>query len=242
MSRHANIIDRDAELHNIKSISRMNSFIKRLIFSFSSIYKTFASMHDEILKINNDLNFRRVDKQMIDTYNKMIMFMYDQTNGILSQTISGQNCSETLIIKPVNVDREQYNHKLELTYFLPNMSTITKPLGTITNVSSLKVNDHIKILRGDLTYNFVLIDIDDVITVDSFREYLTTYETKIKELKGWFYTDMGYVKLAFRALLDIVSDSIKLSKCTHQRKRWKVLVKRVKLSSSIIYKCVTDGT
>lgn len=240
MSKCITFIDKDAELHNIKSISRMNSFIKRLIYSFSSLYKTFVSMHNELLKINNDLNFRRVDPQMIDIYNKMIIFMYDQVSGILSQTISGQKCSETLVIKPVNVDREQYSHKLELTYFLPNMSCITKPLGTITNVSVTKVNDHIKIIRGETEYEFVLIDIDDTLTVDCFRDHLTTYETKIKELIGWFYTDMGYVKIAFRSLLDIVTDSIKLSKCRHQQKRWKILIKRIKLNSRIIYKCVND--
>jgi hypothetical protein len=240
MSKCTTIADKDAELHNIKSISRMNSFIKRLIISFSSINKTFLSMHDEILKLNNDLNFRRVDPQMIDSYNKMIIFMFDQVTGILSQTISGQKCSETLIIKPVNIDRDQYSHRLELTYFLPNMSCLTKPLGTITNVSSIKVNDHYKILRGENLYEFVLIDIDDVITVDSFREHLVTYEAKIKELIAWFYTDMDYVKLAFRALLDILSDSIKLSKCSHQQKRWKILVKRIKLNSSVIYKCVNN--
>jgi hypothetical protein len=240
MSKCTTIADKDAELHNIKSISRMNSFIKRLIFSFSSIHKTFVSMHDELLKINNDLNFRRVDPQIIDSYNKMIIFMFDQVTGILSQTISGQKCSETLIIKPVNIDRDQYNHRLELTYFLPNMSCLTKPLGTITNVSAIKVNDHYKILRGESLYEFVLIDIDDIIPVDSFREHLVTYETKIKELIAWFYTDMDYVKLAFRALLDIVSDSIKLSKCSHQQKRWKILVKKIKFNSSIIYKCVND--
>lgn len=238
MNKCTGTFNKDAEIHNIKSISRMNSFIKRLIFSFSSLYKTFLSMHEELLKIKNDLNFRSVDKQMIDSYNKMILFMYEQVSEILSQTISGQRCTETLIVKPVNEDRNQYSHKLELVYFLENMSCVTKQLGIITNVSIGKIEDHITLLRGETTHEFILIDIDSEISVSEFRSYLEIYDLKIKDLIGWFYNDIDYVKIAFRSLLDIFSDAMKLSSSSSEQKKWKVLIKRIKLNSTSLKHCI----
>ncbi len=228
------------EIHNIKSISRMNSFIKRLIFSFSSLHKIFVNMNDELLKIENQLNFKSVDAQLIDSYNKMLIFMYDQVLNVLTQTISGQKCIETLVIKPVNIDRHKYNQNLELTYYLSQLVCITKPLGTITNVSINKINDHINILRSENTYNFVLIDTNAIIAENDFRDYLITYENKTKEMIGWFYSDMEYVKTIFRSLLDIILDAIKLSKCEYQQKKWIILMKKIKMTVNTINKCMSE--
>lgn len=232
---------RDIESHNIKSIKRMNEYLKRLFFSYLSMYHTFRESRDTIIKIQNSLNFRKPDSLVIENYNKLMTFISDQMKASLSETISDNKCSETLLIKPVNYDKKQFSHKLELMLFLNNLTCITKPIGTVSNVSLIEINDHIKIFRNTQTYDFVFIEqIDSTnckleITTEQFRIHLDKYLITIKELLGLFYNDVEYTKMAFKNLLNSVSEIIKISKNSCNENKWKDLLTEIKTNAEEFY-------
>ena len=231
----------EAELHNIKSIFRMNGYLNRLFYSYLSVYKTLVIVQNDILKLQNDLNFKSPDAQLIESYNKTLTFMSDQIEGVLAEKVSDTKCSETFVIKPVNVDKNQYVHKLEITYFLTDLICITKPIGEVSNVSVIKVNDHIKILRAKTDpYDFVLIDSSVKITTEYFRDHLDKYFVLIKELLQWFYNDIDYTKLAFRALIDIMANATKLSENCSEKKKWIILYEKVKSNTDEIFKSLLE--
>lgn len=234
-----NMMRCESGINNIKSIYRMNIYLQRAFYSYWSLYKIFNSIQDEILKIQNELNFRKVDKQLIESYNKMLENMYNDVSGILSQTISGSQYSETPIILPVSDNN--FSHKLEIVYFLPSLTSITKPIGSLTNISSIKINDHIRILRGYDTYEFVLIDCDDVLSIEHFRMHLQKYLESTKKLAGFLYNDIEYVKLSFKALFDIMTDTIKLAENKYIRKKWLCLLKKIQLSVDSMCKFMKES-
>lgn len=223
------------ELHNIKSIFRMNNYLKRVFNSYYSIYGTFISIQDDLIFIQNELNLRPVDQQIIESYNKMILFMSDQIENVLIQTILSSQCSETLIILPVDEDKNQYVHKLELTYFLKDNSSITKPIGSISNVSIIKINDHVKILREKQTYDFIYIDILSTITTNDFRDHLDKCMKNVKELLSWFYNDIDFTKMAFKSLLGIMSDAIRISEYKTEEEKWMKLLYKIKKNIDSVY-------
>lgn len=223
------------EIHNIKSIFRMNGYLKRLFNSYCSIYTTFVSTQDDLLSLQNELNLRLVDEQLIESYNKMVTFVSDQIENILYQTISGPQFSETFIIHPVDADKNQYVHKLEIIYFLPNGLSITKPLGNVSNVSIVKINDHVKILRSTQLYDFVYIESSAIMSIEDFRDHLDKCMKNIKELMSWFYNDIDFTKMAFRALLNVMSDAIKMSHCKYEQKKWIKLLCEIKTNIDDVY-------
>ena len=62
------------EIHNIKSIFRMNTYLKTLFNSYHSIYTTFVTAQDNLLSLQNELNVGIVDEQLIESYNEIITF------------------------------------------------------------------------------------------------------------------------------------------------------------------------
>ena len=65
-----NIDDENAEIHNIKSISRMNSFLKRLVHSFFSIYNDtmcfceYCGNNELGYKAKNYIDFFKTPKEL----------------------------------------------------------------------------------------------------------------------------------------------------------------------------------
>jgi hypothetical protein len=235
-----NIKSNFEETHNIKSILRMNSYLKRVFNSYRSLYTTFVTVRDEIYTLQNELNLRSVDAQLLESYNKMITFMENEVNGVLDQTILGPQCSETTVIQPVNTELHQYSHKLEITYFLPNMISTTKPLGSISNMSLIKINEHVKILRSDLLYDFVYIDSAVQISVNDFRDHLNSCLNDVKQLLAWFYNDIDFTKIAFKGLLDVMASAIKMSNCKGDQKKWLHLLKKIKVTVDTVYETITN--
>lgn len=241
MNKHViNMDDENAEIHNIKSISRINSFLKRLLHSFFTIYKVFSSMTDQLYELENDLNFRQVDFQLIDVYNKILMFTYNQISEVLEYKVITHGNNETTIIKPVNVDKCSYDHKLELTYFMKGNICLTKHIGSISNVSISKINNFITLLRSRGTYHFMTLDTDSDISTNDFRTILNENQTKSKELMGLFYNDIETIKRSFGSLLDVLSDAVMLTECKHEQKKWKLLFEKIKSSVDMINKCLLE--
>ena len=234
------LVENDTEMQNIKSILRTNIFLKRLFHSFYSIYKVFTSLLDELLYLDNELNFRSVDPQLIESYNKMILFMYNQINSILSYTITNGKCMDTLIIKPVNETKKQFCQKLEFMYFIKNSVCITKSLGNISNVNITKINDQIFLYRSSDMFLFITIDVSTKLSVEQFREHLNNYIIETKKIIGWFYNDIDYVKLSFRSLLDVIYDAITLSENSKQIKKWTKLLNKIKTNALNISNCMCE--
>lgn len=223
------------EIHNIKSIFRMNTYLKTLFNSYHSIYTTFVTAQDDLLSLQNELDVGTVNEQLIESYNKIITFVSDQIEHELQQTISGPDCSETFIIHPVDTDKNKYDHKLEIIYFLSNGSTTTQHLANVSNVSVVKINDHVKILRGLQSHNLIYIDNSESISVVDFKNHLDKCIDVIKDFISWFYNDIDFTKIAFRALLNVMSDAIKLSQCKYEQKKWMKLLSEVKTNIDTLY-------
>ena len=51
---------------------------------------------------------------------------------------------------------------------------------------------------------------------------------------------MDYTKMAFRGLMDVTSDAIKLSNCSNEKEKWKKLLKIIKESISDMLKAIED--
>jgi hypothetical protein len=235
-----NISKHNIELQNMKSLSIMNDFIKSVFFSYFSIYKVLLSLYDELLKIQNDSIFQIVDNILIESCNKSISYMYDNITSILSQTIHWQGSGDTLIIKPVNIDKNLYSHKLELTYFLSFDSYITKSLGDITNISIIKLNDRITLSRSIDTYQFNIIDLTTVINSEDFRTHIQNYLNIIKNLLGLFYNDIKYSKILLRSLLDIMTDTLKIKLSSEHTLKWKKLILKFKYNIDFIKKNIKE--
>lgn len=234
------------ENHNIKSIVTMNSYLKKVFNSFVSLYLTILDAHNEILKLQNELesiinnsnhnNLNNLDNiKLIDIHNKIINIMTNDMENILSQKIRGSNFSDTEIIFPVNYDKQYIEHRLELTYFLPDKSLSTKLIGSISNVSINKINDSVEILRSDKKYNFINLDTCSPLSNDDLNFHFKNVLNSTKELVLWFYNDIEFTKMAFRSLLDVIITSSKISNCTNEQKKWTNLINKIKITIDDVY-------
>ena len=188
-----NDFDKQAvDSQNIKSVLRMNEFLKRLFYSYNSIIESLTLFLDQLYYIYNELNFQSVDIQIIDSYNKIIMFLFDTLIGILTDTISGSDYMEILIIKPIDVN--YYTHKINLTYFVDNSTSLSRCLGIVSNVSIKNINNLIILNRGELEYSYAKIDLNSSISVTDFRFHIDTYINQTNILIGFFYKDVDSVK------------------------------------------------
>ena len=231
-----NILKHNVELQNMKSLSLMNDFIKRIFFSYMSIYKVLILTIDDLMKIQNESTFQLVDNILIEQFNKLIMYFYDNISGILLQVVQGHNCNDTLIIKPVNLDRNIYSHKLEIIYFMSNDSYVTKILGEVTNINIVKLNNQISIYRGSELYQLNLIELNSIISTEDFRNYIQNYIDLIKNISGLLYNDMKYTKVLINSLVDILSDTLKIS--SDNIEKWKKLFMHIKSNNSFMKKAL----
>lgn len=233
--------NKSAQTHNIRSILRMNEFLKRLFCGYLSIYEILANVRDDIIKLQNDLNFSNPGEQIIEQYNKIIIYLFDQINATLSQTISTKECSEILVIKPVNSDKGQFSHKLEVSYFVPpDMVCITKPIGESNNISITKVNSYISLSRNLQTYTFTLIDNSSVITLNYFRDHLDKYMIMVKTLISLLFNDIEFTKISFRSLLGIISDVMRSSSCEKEKRKWFELLDKVKENIDCVFNTIME--
>lgn len=223
------------DIQNIKSVLRMNDYLRRLFYSYNSICEILGSFLEQLYCIYNDLNFHSVDPEIIESYNKSLLFMYESIAGVLTDTISGVDYIETPIIKPV--ENTYRTHKVNLTYFVNDMSSLSRFLGSVSNVKILCANDQINLDRADATYVFVKMNLNVDITVNDFRYHLDLYINQTKRMIGFFYKDVEYVKNAIRTLLNIISETITVDTSKKYIKKWIHVVEEVGNSITLIKKC-----
>ena len=223
------------DIQNIKSVLRMNDFLKRLFYSYNSICESLESFIEKLYEIYNELNFQNISQEIVESYNKLIVFLFETMSGILSDTISGTDCNETFIIKPI--DTNYYSHKLNINYFIDNCTSISRFLGSVSNVSVRNINDQITIQRNESVYIFVKLPSDCYVSIDDFRFHLDNYIFQIKQLLGFFYKDIDYVKNAIRTLLGIIEETININTSKKYIKKWTHVVKEVANSIKLIHAC-----
>lgn len=228
------------DLQNIKSVLRMNDYLKRLFYSYNSICEILSEFLEQIYCIYNDLNFQSVDPEIIESYNKAILFMYESIAGVLTDSISGIDYIETQLIKPVESNYK--THKINLTYFIDDSSSLSRFLGTVSNVSITLINDQLTLDRAETSYIFTKMNLNNTILVNDFRYHLDTYTYQTKRLIGFFYKDVEYVKNAIRTLLTIISETITIQTSKKYIKKWTCVVEEVGNSITLIKKCNSNIT
>lgn len=221
---------------NIKAIQNMHEYMEKIYGSFYSLYEIFQNFHDELLSLHNELNFKSISPQIIDSYNRLILFLFERIKSILLMVFVGENSKEIAIIKPVRDNK--YDQNLELTYFSNDM-IVTKPLGSITAISVSQINDEIIFLRGNRMFTFSTFDLSIEISKDDFREHLDTYTKMTKQITNWFHSDIKSTKLFIKSLINIISELIRSSskKYTVQ---WIELLENIKETIDEINKSIND--
>lgn len=208
---------RDADNENLKTISIMDDYLRQLFYLFTTLYKASDAMITDLYALLNALNFKTVDTQFIDEYNKILLFMYENTKNLLSSTITLSNGGNLALINEPNDETKTYAHKITLILIQQNNNYITHFLGNITNISISLINDQITFQRGSTKYVFVTFDNSVVMTNDDFRAHLDNYVLMVKEMMGSYYNDISFIKNTYKTFLKIVKDlfneSIKLSAC-----------------------------
>lgn len=198
----------DMNRQNIKAIKNIHEYLEKLFSSFYSLYKIFKNFHDELYNLQNDLNFRPITDQFIDSYNKLILFLYEQIKSILTMLFIGENSKEILIIKPVRDNK--YSQDIEVTYFVDDIIT-TKPLGNIISMSISQINDEIIFLRGNRRFTFIVLELNSEISNLELREHIEIYIKMIREIINWLYSDIKSIRISIKTLIDIISEIVKLS-------------------------------
>jgi hypothetical protein len=194
--------------NNIKAIHNIHEYMKKIYESFFSLYNHFQNFHEELLSLQNELNFKSISPQMLDSYNKMILFLYERIKSILSMIFIGENAKEILILKPVR--NNKYEQILELTYFTDDIIT-TKHLGNITTISINQINDEIIFLRGNMIFTFIIFDLSTQITKDDFMDHIDEYSKMTKQIINWIYSDIKSTKMFIKSLINIITELINLS-------------------------------
>jgi hypothetical protein len=225
----------DINKQNIKMVKNMHQYIEKIFASFYSLYKIFQNFHDELYNLQNELNYRQISEQYLESYNKLISFMYEQVKGILNMLFVGENSKEILIIKPVRDNK--YSQELEITYFT-NDIIATKPIGNITSMSIIEINDEIIFLRGNRKFTFLIFDIfkyDNNIKNCEFREHLESYIKMTKEIINWLYNDIKSTRISIKTMIDIISEIMKMDSKKYIEK-WIELLENIKETVSEIDK------
>lgn len=196
----------DIDMENKKSVTKSERYIMSAFNIMSSIMDSIVEIENDFRSLFNDLNLRSVDRNFIERYNKCLQYFYNNLAGALNSPIILGADDTIYAVKPVNEADEIYEHEIQVGYVLPGPNFINKPLGVITNVSISKVNSHITLLRGKYRYTFVIIDPEDEISTDSFRDHIMKYMDYFKELRGWTGNDLDFIKKSYTLLANIVSD------------------------------------
>lgn len=200
---------------NRHAICTAEFFLKALVTSICNLFHLIDEMIPELYHLENELNFRNVDKQYIEEYNKLIMYMYENINNILSRKIAAVSGMDTLIINQPNDSERVYDHRLELVTILPGPQYVTNYLGSISNMSISKINDQITFQRAGFKYVFLIFPLSTEMTNAQFREYLDASLQKIREIEGLLYNDVISLKKTFKTFMRIVMQTIKNSMNEH---------------------------
>jgi hypothetical protein len=225
------------DIQNMKSVLRINDYLKRLFFSYNSICESLTAFIEQLYEIYNDLNFQSVDPEILESYNKLIIFLYETILGVLSDTIAGIDCIETPVIK--QVEPTYLVHKIYFNYFIDDSNSMSRYLGSVSNVSICNINDQITLIRSDTPYIYVKIASNTCVNVNDFRHHLDTYIFQTKRLIGFFYKDIEYIKNAIRMLLTIISETISIQISKKYMKKWKHVVEEVGNSIKLIKTCAS---
>jgi hypothetical protein len=193
----------DSNKQNIKSVRNMQEYIEKVYYSFFSLFKIFRNFHDELCNLQNDINFRSMSQQLIESYNRHILFLYEQIKGVLSIMFINEHSQEIPVIKPVY--NNKYSQELELTYFSDDIIA-TKPLGNVICISLNKINDEIILLRGNKRFTFIVLEDCTEITKNEFREHIETYIKMTKEIINWLNSDTQNLKMSIKSLINIISE------------------------------------
>jgi len=229
---------------NLKAISAMDDYLRNLFHLFVTLYKSTKSMIVDLYELLNQLNFKTVDEQFIEEYNKALLFMYENTKSVLSSSITLINGTSFQLINIPNDETKTYTHKIMLILIEQNSNYITHFLGNITNMTITTVNDQIIFQRGSKKYTFVTFDNTVEMTNSDFRTHLDGYIILLKEIMGSYYNDIIFVKTAYKTFLrivkDLFSESMKCnSKCKDTRKlmaKWEYILSQLKCSLELIDK------
>ena len=218
---------------NIKSVEMMYEYIEKIFVSFQSLHDEFKRFRDELYSFQNDLNFRPVTPQLLVSYNRMVMFLYDRLRGILSSKFTNYDSTEIQIIKPVR--NNKYQCDLEITY---NTSDdydviISKPLGSIVTISIDKINDEIIYLHSDNVFIFLLLEKcktnnnEYLLSNDDFRKHIEDCLDITKTIISWICSDIQNIKIIIKSLIDVVEELVKMSpsKCINE---WIDLLEKIK--------------
>jgi hypothetical protein len=193
----------DTNKQNIKSVKNINEYIEKIFFSFYSLYKIFMNFHVELCNFQNDLSFRSMSEQLLDSYNRLVLFLFEQIKGILSISFITDNTKEVLVIKPVY--NTKYFQDIEITYFTED-TFATKPLGNMPCISLNKINDEIIFLRGNRKFTFITFDDNSEITINEMYEHIEIYIKMIKDIINWLHTDIKSIKISIKTLINVVSE------------------------------------
>jgi hypothetical protein len=191
---------------NLKAISAMDDYLRSLFHLFTTLYKSSKSMIDDLYELLNKLNFRTVDEQFIEEYNKALLFMYETTKSVLSSSVTLINGTSFQLINIPNDETKTYSHKIMLILIEQNSNYMNHFLGNITNMSITMVNDQITFQRGSKKYIFVTFDNTVEMSNTDFRTHLDSYVLMMKEIMGSYYNDVSFVKTAYKTFLRIVKD------------------------------------
>jgi len=199
----------DEYKQNIAVIKNMSEYLRRASISFRTIHATFTQFIDDLYELLTTLNFRQITPQLLDSYNKLIMFLYDRIKGILSTTFIDGDSKDILIIKPVR--SKSLYHELEITYFTDDL-VITKPIGSVSTVSIQRINDEIALLYTDKIFTFVMFDIGDRLTIEYLREHVTTMIATVKDIVQWINADVKSMASHGRSLVTIIEQLASVGK------------------------------
>jgi hypothetical protein len=188
---------------NIRSVRNMHEYLEKVFSSIYSLYKIFRNFHDELFNLQNDLSFRPMSEQLIDQYNRLILFLYEQIKGILSISFVDQNSQEILVIKPVY--NTKYSQDLELTYFTDDIIA-TKPLGSVVCMSINQINDEYIFLRSNRRFTFVTFEEGSEISINEFKDHVEVYIKMLKEIINWLHSDIQNVKFSIKTMVNIISE------------------------------------
>jgi len=211
---------------NIKYFETMNDYTEKIYISFQSLCDIFKSFRDELQNFLNDLNFRDITKQLIDTYNRLLLFLYDRVKGVLLMTFTNDDSMEILIIKQAR--NNKYYHNLEMTYLIEN-DVVTKPLGSITTANIEKNDACITLYRADTKFSFVTFDLSMQITNDDMRKHINEYIDTTKEIIQWWNSDVKTMKLYIKTLAHVIEEHINRAKHfpKNELKLWISLVEKI---------------
>ena len=225
----------DIDIQNIRSVLRMTEYLKRLFYSYNSICETLSEFLEQQYYVYNELNFQSANSEVIETYNKSIIFMNESIKGILTDSLSGTDYVDTQIIKPV--EKDYYTHNINLTYFINDSSTLSRFLGMVSNVSITEINNQIILERSNEQYVFSKFKFCENILIDDFRYHLDAYIHQTKKLIGFFYKDVEYVKNAVRTLLMIISETVSSGISKKHIKNWECVIEEIKDCINLIKTC-----